>query len=308
MRREAHAQHLTAPASGRGDLKFPASQPENSRTAVREKQQAAVEVANNATTDGRSFAHREGWWQTYITHYGERPSLFAEVTTQGIPIQEGKTRLLDIGCGPGTIGIYGLMEKKALSATFTDIRSEQIDLVRENVALRISEGKLRESQVRIIKRAISFTELSDEELDRHDLCSFNPPQLPCDYVDEDAWRKIASDPVQSAYRIGGPDGLNMARKFFEWFAEPHRPKPDAVVILSSFLGRKLIERTLNSHKGIRWAICKETPGIPLRPFFLKEKINALTSAEREDRSLKPDGTGWWTKTLFLMRLMYGFRG
>lgn len=290
MRKQHPPTIVPPPANGCGDFK---SQPEDFKTSVPGTQ-----------APGETGASPPEWWEPIIAHYGSgKPSRFAEALVTTIPIEEDETRLLDIGCGSGIIGIYCLIARKAKSVTFTDIRPEWIEITSQNVAVKINQGVIKQSQVSIIAKPCSFTDIPAEVLDTCNLMSFNSPQLPTDYVDEKDWRKIASDPTKNAFRIGGRDGLKVVREFLEWYARPNSPKPGAVILLSSFLGRRRIEQALDLH-GIRWALCGETPGVPLRPFFLKEKINALSGPEREDRSLKPDGAGWWTKSLLTIRLAY----
>ena len=40
------------------------------------------------------------------------PSLFAKALSKTIPIREDQTRLLDIGCGSGIIGIYSRQNRQ----------------------------------------------------------------------------------------------------------------------------------------------------------------------------------------------------
>lgn len=244
------------------------------------------------------------WFEPYVTYWGsDQPSRFARTMAQTIPIDKGVTKLLDIGCGSGIIGIYCLIKKEARSVTFNDLQASWIDTTRRNVDIKIREGTIQQAQVEFTK-AGPFADpkvISTEVIAQHTLLAFNPPQLPTEYVVEKSLQSIENDPIEKAFRIGGPDGLNIVRNFLEWYAGVKTPKPDAVILLSSFLGRELINQTIASC-GLREASREETAGVPLRPIFVKEKIDALSNEERDDKSLTPDGHGWWTKTLFTIRL------
>jgi len=125
---------------------------------------------------------------------------------------------------------------------------------------------------------------------------------PSGILDKETLSGIEGDNIQSAFRIGGLDGLDIVRDFFKWYAWLKMPKPDAVINLSSFLGQSAIERAIASY-GLREVSRKTTPGIALRRIFSEDKISKLSPAEAQDRLLNPDGHGWWTKSLLTIRLV-----
>ena len=226
------------------------------------------------------------WWHLYLTNCGpEAPSHFAEALSRTIPREAS---VLDLGCGSGIVGLYCLIEGKAQSVTFADLRREWIDITRENVTRKISEGLICESQVAVLEAA-SFTELPAEVLDRHDLVAFNPPQLPFKYLDERRRDEFDADAIRRDFRCGGPDGLEVVKEFLRWYVDPRQLKPVCILVLSSFLGRALIAETLASF-GVTAQIAAET-SVPLRAAFWAA-TERLSTSEQEDRSLLRSSRGW----------------
>lgn len=235
------------------------------------------------------------WWRPYIVNCGaERPSRFAEALSKTIP---PKTKVLDLGCGSGIVGLYCLIERKAESVTFVDVRREWIEITRENVARKINEGVIHESQVAILE-AGCFTNLSPEVLGRHDLVAFNPPQLPSNYFDEPGLDKIESDAVCRDFRRGGPDGLDVVKEFLGWYIDSEHRKPSCLLLLSSFLGRKLIARMIRSF-GLAAEIVAQTRS-PLRRGFWPA-AERLSQSQRADRLLARADDGW-TKQLLTYQI------
>ena len=232
---------------------------------------------------------------------GSRGALqFPEALARTIPIEPGKTQLLDIGCGTGIIGIYCLIEKNARSVTFIDLEPKWIDVTRCNLDIKIREGAIQQPQVKLLN-AGDLAKISPEEIARHDLLAFNPPQLPYAYVDDETRKKIESDPIERTFRRGGLDGLDIARMFFNWYASLPMPKPDAVILLSSFLGRRLIDEAI-SKSGLRPREKATETDATLRKMFWKQADDFLDSPdELKDRLIeKIDGT--WHKKLLTIRL------
>jgi len=237
------------------------------------------------------------WYEPYISCWGsEEPSQFPEALVRTIPIESGKTRLLDIGCGSGIIGIFSLIEKKARFVTFMDIESKWLDIARCNLDIKIREGAIKQPQVKLLS-ASGFAEILPEQVAQHDLLAFNPPQLPYTYVSEETRREIEGDPIEKRFRYGGPDGLDIAREFFKWYRSLPKPKPDAVILLSSFLGRKLIGEVISSH-GLRQIGEPRETRARLRDMFW-EQANTLSQStvQRGDRSLELDGAVWHKRLL-----------
>lgn len=123
----------------------------------------------------------------------------------------------------------------------------------------------------------------------HDVVAFNPPQLPNRYTD-----RIEGDTVTKTFRHGGSDGLDVTRGFLGWYSGLKSPKPDAVIVLSCFLGRSRIAQAFRDH-ALVWHKLGSIR-IPLRP-FLQAAAETLTGDEREiaDRSLEKNDGGIWTK-------------
>jgi methylase of polypeptide subunit release factors len=240
------------------------------------------------------------WWQPYVATCGcEKPSKLAQVLAETIPVEPRTKRLLDIGCGSGIIGLYCLLEGKADSVTFSDIMPEWIDITRANVRFKIEEGAIAASQVDVMD-ATSFERISPEVVSRHDMLIFNLPQFPEDFADPGDLAKLEADPIKSNYRLAGPDGLKLAREFFQWYGCLKQPKPDAVFVLWSILGKRQIIEALEGHR-FRWKIIAETP-VPVKPEFAGIAARfSQDSDEKDNRMLRRDGDGW-SNTVLTIRL------
>jgi SAM-dependent methyltransferase len=238
----------------------------------------------------------------YVAELGrsDRPSRFAETMAKTIPIEPNKTRLLDIGCGCGIIGIYCLIEKRAANVTFNDILPEMISVSRTNVKSQVRQGRILASQAAF--RVCGFARMRRNFVVQHDLIEFNPPQLPMRHLSKAARRKITKNGLKRSFRFGGPDGLSVVRRFFSWYARLSGPKPDAVILLSSFLGRIAIGEAVREH-GLSWKITSRTR-VPLRPILIPAAERA-SAEERKDRSLKKGRYGDWTKELLTILLKPG---
>lgn len=225
---------------------------------------------------------------------GNPPSPFSRHLAESIQITPGVTRLLDLGCGSGIIGIHCLMNKGAASVTFTDIKAEQVSIARTNVNMHIDRGEIAAHQVSYL--TASFAEISAAHLSRHDLIAFNPPQLPMAIADKDYLEPLKTDPVGAAFRLGGPDGLNIARHFFQWYAGLTKPRPEAAICISSFLGRSRIEDALNANR-FQWRV-ESRSRVPLRRAFFEAAAEfSKDDQQRLDRSLERTAEGNWTKEI-----------
>jgi methylase of polypeptide subunit release factors len=236
------------------------------------------------------------WWQPYIADCGsEKPSRLSQVLAETIPSEPRTKKLLDIGCGTGIIGLYCLLEKKAGSVTFVDILQEWIEIARANVRLKIEEGAIAPSQVEVAS-ATPFDRIPAEVIAEHDMVIFNLPQFPEDFVSPCELSSIEADPVRARYRLAGGDGLKLARAFSGWYARLRPPKPDAVFVLWSILGKRQISEALQGDS-FQWEILQETP-IPLKPEFSRVAAEFFQDAdERDNRMLARDGDGWTNRVL-----------
>ncbi len=231
------------------------------------------------------------WWQAYVADCGcEKPSKLAQVLAETLPVEPRTKRLLDIGCGSGIIGLYSLLEKKASSVTFIDVLDVWIEITRANVKLKIENGAIAPSQVDVVD-AMPFNRISPETVAQSDMLAFNLPQFPESFVSPDDRSKIGADPVRSRYRLAGPDGLKVAREFCQWYGCLSQPKPDAVFVLWSILGKRQIIEAIKTDR-FQWTTIKETP-VPLKPEFSGMAAQFYRDAEeRDNRMLARDGKGW----------------
>jgi SAM-dependent methyltransferase len=243
------------------------------------------------------FADAE-WWRPYVRYYGaEPPSQFARALAESIPIDEGKTRLLDLGCGSGIVGICALLKRRAAFVTFTDIMDQWVQGASRNLAWHAGTGAIRPSQFQL-RPALPFTSLSPDVIREHDLIAFNPPQLPEDEVDGLTRLAMICDPVRRNFRSGGPSGLEVVELFLDWYANLPGLQPPTVLVLSSFLNRWTIDSVMRI-RGFEPEVIAATR-VPLRALFW-DKAGLLSHAEREERSLAFDN-GEWTKELITVRL------
>ncbi len=228
---------------------------------------------------------------------GHAPSLFAETVSKTIPIEPRKTRLLDIGCGCGIVGIFCLVERAAAFVTFNDIQDEMILAARLNVERQIAKGTISESQVSYLRA--SFVDIEAQSVAQHDLLCFNPPQLPEKALSPQIMNEFLGNPSLSYFRLGGPDGLNVVRQFLGWYSQLNAPAPRVVMLLSSFLGMSRIRAAIEGFR-LELGILART-GVPLRG-FLSEAAERFSPKDRADRSLVKDGHGKWTKELLTISL------
>jgi methylase of polypeptide subunit release factors len=236
------------------------------------------------------------WWQPYVADCGpEKPSRLSQVLAETIPVEPRTKKLLDIGCSNGIIGLYCLLEKKARSVTFIDLMPEWIDITRANIRLKIEQRAITPSQVDVMD-AMPFARISPEVVAQHDLLIFNLPQYPGDYANPSDLSKFEADPIKAHYRLAGPDGLKLARDFSLWYARLNKPKPDAVFVLWSILGKRQIMKALAAD-GLQWKTIKET-SVPVKPEFSRVAAQFFWDPEEKgNRMLERNEEGWTNKVL-----------
>jgi methylase of polypeptide subunit release factors len=236
----------------------------------------------------------------YVSSYSyfDPPSLFTKTMAETIPIEERTDKLLDVGCGTGIVGIYCLIKKMARLTTFVDVEPEGFIEARSNVIRAIERKSVLESKVQFIN-PMSFEDLPAEVVRNHTVIAFNPPQLPLRYVEDDYKRDVLNDRVLKSYRSGGEDGLDVARRFTQWFTRVAMEGQRSVIVLSSFLGRQRIHEMIGE-SGLYINKIIETPTL-LRA-ILSDAAGSFSRTEREDRCLSKDERDVWSKKLFTIVL------
>ena len=261
----------------------------------------------------------------YVENVGDHPpSPYTQAILEGLSkaIPEGRLekiprspckRLLDVGCGSGVVGIYCLVNKLAEAVTLNDIAPDWITIARENVnmwkpgAPRDERGSIDPSKVRYFKG--KFESIPEHLVKEHDLIVFNPPQLVGKYASADELSKIEADNIEKTFRLAGPDGLDIAREFFQWYETLSKPAPAAVILLSSFHGKDLIERTIKEH-GLGYEIVHKHTALLRKAFHAAAKeftTKQLSdkSLERLKRPLKWNEEQEWTEDLLTISLRHG---
>lgn len=130
---------------------------------------------------------------------------FSEAMCQGIDPQQYQC-LLDVGCGSGIIGIYSLLNHLPF-VYFNDIQPEAIHLTQYN----LNEEQISSEQYHILQGTFESIDLSKYPID---LITFNPPQLPTDWVNIDIFKEEG----EKKFRDGGKDGKAVINRFFEWLS------------------------------------------------------------------------------------------
>jgi methylase of polypeptide subunit release factors len=247
-------------------------------------------------SESRPLSAPTEWWQPYVADCGpEKPSRLSQVLAETIPVEPRTKKLLDIGCGTGIIGLYCLLENKARSVTFIDLMPEWIGITRANVSAKIEEGAITPSQVDVMD-AMPFAQISPEVVAQHDMVIFNLPQYPEAFANPSDLSEFEADPMRARYRLAGPDGLRLVRDFSQWYACLKQPKPDAVFVLWSILGKRQITEALKPDR-FQWKIMKETP-IPVKPEFSRVAMQFFQDPEeRDNRMLERDGDGLTNRVL-----------
>lgn len=220
------------------------------------------------------------------------PTYFSECLCKGMPSAGGRGRLLDIGCGSGIVGIYGLLHNKAAFVTFTDVQFEAIAETCSNVVKHIEQGRLTCTQAQFVE-PVEFTRLPCKLAADHDLVAFNPPQIPLRFLDEESRNKVQGDRTTGYFRNGGCDGLDPARVFLHWYAGLDNPKPLAVILLSSLLGKTEIDAAIHE-AGLTYEVVN-AERVPLREMFWPA-VERLDRTEHDNRLLERAERGW-TKVL-----------
>ena len=243
--------------------------------------------------------HSADFWKTFLVTNGpfDAPSCLSEhlaIALRTVIIPD-RTRLLDVGCGAGIIGIHSLVEYRARFVTFNDIQPEAIDVTRSNIDALIAQHRVRMEQVAFSEG--SFTDIPKDVVLQHDLIVFNAPQLPESKLSAEMLATVKSSGVNSLFRLAGADGLDVTRTFLDWYGELSRP-PQAVIQLSSFLGLSRIEAALE-RANARYKILSKKE-VPLRNIFF-DAVRSFGAQEIEDRLLiKRNGS--WTKQLLVILL------
>lgn len=228
-----------------------------------------------------------------VNSFFDTPTYFSEWLCKNMPVATGKKRLLDVGCGSGIVGIYCLLKHKADFVTFADIECKAISETCSNVVKRVERDQISVKHVAFLEPS-EFRKIPRSIVMKHDLIAFNPPQIPEKLLSKAKLKELRADPLTSHFRAGGPDGLRLAREFFQWYARLRKPRPAAVIELSSLIGKGLIDKTIREY-GLTYDIVGRPKRVKLRPFFWP-KVGALGNEDRKDRSLRCKN-GKWTKVL-----------
>lgn len=119
----------------------------------------------------------------------------------GAAVAEGRTNLLDLGCGVGTAALVALAHSRALTATFAEQNADMLDLARINVADNAFAGRVRLAAVDVTGKGAERVAAGLTE-NAFDVVIANPP-----FFDRNAGT-LAGDNGRAGARHMGPDALD----------------------------------------------------------------------------------------------------
>lgn len=210
--------------------------------------------------------------------------LFSKALCAALPVTPA-TRLVDVGCGSGVVGLVAL-RAGAAHVLFNDLQRAAVEAVRANLALNGLGGR---ADVWLGP----FQSIPPEAVREATLLAFNPPQFPTALGER-------FPAVEATFRDGGPDGLAVVGPFLDWLAGLEAAPP-AVVVLSSLLGEGRARDEV-AQRGLRAEELRREAA-PVRP-ALRPVVEALSEAERRRRGLRRED-GAWTKRLSVLRVTRG---
>lgn len=194
------------------------------------------------------------------------------------------TRLLDIGCGSGVVGLYALLNGCEF-VCFNDIQSQ---------ALVLTEKNLQQQQIIDDRYQLHSAPFQDIALDINDFdaIAFNPPQLPTDSVSMSQFG-AASERI---FRDGGANGRRLINLYIEWLAEHLTANCRAYLGVSSLLS---VADVLSFAQKLGLSgVKKQANTVPLRE-ILYPVADKLDPQEQQKRELVKHDTGWSKKIYVL---------
>jgi methylase of polypeptide subunit release factors len=242
---------------------------------------------------------RADWYwpeaETHLREVGDvPPNCFTRALAENLPIEAGSTRLIDVGCGNGIIGIYALI-KGAAAVAFNELLPGRLAVARANLAWHCAKGCIGADQVAFYEG--SYADLPSHVLVTYDVLAFNPPLYPEALVGGQRLAAFLSQQETHMFRGNNPDGLAPLRTFVGWYAALKPPKPRALINVSRFLGRRRIESALAP---VAWEILGTRP-VPLRDEF-HAAASCFAADERRDRGLWTEEADQWTEEILTISL------
>lgn len=118
------------------------------------------------------------------------------------------TRVLEVGCGTGCIGLSLAYERKGTQVTATDLSSTAIDLARRNRdALGLADS------VNLVECDLA-SGVDPELMGTFAVLVSNPPYIPTDVLAQEVPAEVKDNEPELALD-GGPDGLDVFRRLLE---------------------------------------------------------------------------------------------
>ncbi|MBP0011286.1 MULTISPECIES: methyltransferase [unclassified Roseofilum] len=209
---------------------------------------------------------------------------FSQAMCEGIDLQHYHC-LLDVGCGSGIIGIYSLLNRLPF-VYFNDIQPEAIGLTQYNLK---KEG-ISSDQYQIIQGAFDSIDLSKYPID---LITFNPPQLPTDWVNIN----IFKEECEKKFRDGGKDGKAVINRFFQWLSGQNTQNISIQLGVSSVLAIDSFLKSIEQHFGFSGAK-KHEKTVPVRQ-ILYPIVTAMSQDEKNARDITFQDDAFYKKIYIL---------
>ena len=144
---------------------------------------------------------------------------------ESLSVRSGE-RALEMGCGSGIVSAH--LSKAGALVTAADLNPRAVECARRNLERNGLEGE------------VVLSDLFSEIEGRFDLICFNPPYLPGE----------GTGPTEISY-AGGPSGVEVLARFSDQAPKHLVPNGRIVVLLSSLMERRDLDKALENYARLR---------------------------------------------------------